>query len=385
MTIRVVADAFALGIEDALAQLPVQARIVEKDEIPRHLHKADALIVRSTLRVDADLLQGTPVRFVATATVGDDHLDKHWLQSQSIVWANAAGSSTDAVVEYIAAAWIHLRNRGYLQEGMTIGVVGVGRIGSRVAALAERLGFSVLRCDPPRAEREGNRGFTSWEETLAQADLLTLHVPLTYEGKHATFHLLDEEALARFRGVGIINAARGDVLKPDACAAWLDQNPKRWIALDCWPDEPACDARLLNHPQLALATPHIAGHSLDGKARNTEYACRALADWLGVPFSWRAEAWLPQPKPRRFGPLPRDPWQAAEAIVARLYPIARDDAAMRAWRKEPADLRARRFQAFRRHYPPRHGWKRERIVLAQAPDSALAKMLAALGLSWEVQ
>ena len=380
----VVADRFALGVEEALAHIPVRARIVEREEIPKAAKEADALIVRSTIRVDAALLAGSRVRFVATATVGDDHIDKKELARRGIAWANAQGSSTQAVVDYMAAVLVELVAQERLAPDACVGVVGVGRIGSRVAALAEALGFSVLRFDPPRAAREGGTGFVSLEDLLAKADVLCLHVPLHDTPPWPTRNLINDKLLTRFRGRGVINAARGGCVDLQALLAWLDEKASRWAVLDCWPHEPRIPASALGHPQLVLATPHIAGHSLDGKARNTEFAVRKLARFFGFSCPWRAQAWLGVPPSVRMPALCGPCWQAAATLLRRLCPIVRDDAVMRSWLGLADDARAKAFAAYRRRYPARRDLPARRVLLPSLPSPALARILHALGLVWGI-
>ena len=378
----VVADRFALGIGDALARLPVRARIVEREEIPGLVKDADALVVRSTLRVDAALLAGSRVRFVATATVGDDHLDKALLARRGIAWANAQGSSTEAVVEYMAAVLVEMVAAGRLAPGAALGVIGVGRIGSQVAAMAETLGFRVLACDPPRAAREGEAGFAPLAALLAEAEALLLHVPLHDEAPWPTRGLVNAALLARFRGRGIVNAARGGCVDLEALLGWLDGDARRWAVLDCWPDEPRIPARALGHRGLVLATPHIAGHSLEGKARNTEFAVRGLARFFGFPCAWRAEAFLGAGQTLRVEITGDDPWRDAARIVRALCPLGRDDAVMRTWARLDRDARARAFSAYRRHYPARRSFRARRVLLSRMPSPMLARLLRALGVSW---
>ncbi len=371
--LRIVADAHVFGAEQAFARIPghaIELRLLETAGItPEALARADVLITRSSLRVDAALLAGSRVRFVATATIGHDHLDTRWLEAQGIVWADAAGSSTGSVVEYMLALLLELHGqRRIALPGLRLGIIGAGRIGGELARIARALGIHVLLNDPPRARNEGAAGFLPLSALLEEADVLSLHTPLIRHGEDATFHLLDAARLARFRGKGIINAARGGCVDNRALAAWLDADADRWAALDCWEHEPAPDPALIRHPRMAIATPHIAGHSLDGKAANTLFACRALCRWLGVPCVWSPDALLPAPSPVAIESAD-EPWETLRRAAGALYPIRRDHAAMRAWGGLPPPEIARRFRDFRRHYPPRRSWARTPLRIEGANDA----------------
>jgi len=153
-----------------------------------------------------------------------------------------------------------------------------------------------------------------------------------------------------------------------ALEAWLDADARRWAALDCWEGEPAPRASLMRHPQLAIGTPHIAGHSLDGKANNTLFACRALCRWLGVPAVWNPDDWLPTPEPVTVQAC-GDPWRTLHRAARALFPLMRDHEAMRGWADKPDAERAAAFRGWRRHYPVRRSWKKVHIRLADADTS----------------
>lgn len=282
--LNIVADAHIWGVEEAFSSLPgidVSLTIMEATEITNaSLQYADALITRSSTRVNEQLLAGTPVRFAATATIGDDHYDKQWLSGQGISFANAAGSSTDSVIEYMLTALLELHARKFIAlPDIRLGIIGAGRIGGALADICRKMDIDTLLNDPPRARCEGDGGFSELDELLDTADILSLHTPLISKGEDKTHHLLDAERLDRFKGRGIINAGRGACLDNTALLNWLDGDQERFAVLDCWENEPAISADLLAHPRLIIATPHIAGHSLDGKAANTLFAYRALCQW----------------------------------------------------------------------------------------------------------
>jgi erythronate-4-phosphate dehydrogenase len=369
-TLNIVADGHVWGAEHAFRALyghDVNLRILPASALDAAaVRDADILLVRSSTRVDAALLAGSRVRFVATATIGDDHVDKGWLSRQGIAFASAAGSSTGSVLEYMVALFLHLHHQGLLPlPGTTLGVIGAGRIGREVVRLAEALGMRVLVNDPPRARQEGAAGFVDLDTLLHEADLLTLHTPLIRQGEDATLHLLDRERLARFHGRGIINAARGACVDNRALADWLDGDDSRFAALDCWEGEPAVSARLLSHPQLVVATPHIAGHSLDGKAANTEAVYRALCRFLRIEPAWAATDDLPACQLVHAVNCNHDIWQGLYAAAMSMYPLVNDHAAFVSWlmMADPAG----EFVRFRRNYPVRRAWSRQQVRFVDAP------------------
>ncbi len=237
---------------------------------------ADALIVRTRTRCNRALLEGSSVRIVATATIGTDHIDLDWSASAGIKVASAAGCNARGVLQWVSAALVWVcRNLGMVPAATTLGVVGVGHVGSLVAEYAESWGFRVLRCDPPRKEREGG-DFRTLDEVLAQSDIVTLHTPFTREGAYPTANLINAEAIKLMpRGAVLFNSSRGGVV--DEQALLLSEHP---FALDTWVGEPEIDPDVL--ASALLATPHIAGYSRQGKATATSMACRAVAEVLGL-------------------------------------------------------------------------------------------------------
>jgi len=360
--LSIVADAHIWGVESAFSSLPgfdVSLRTLEHGNIRREaLMHADILLTRSSTRVNAELLEGTPVRFAATATIGDDHYDKVWLDEQGMAYANAAGSSTGSVIEYMIAALLEMHVREHIHiPGTCIGIIGAGRIGGGFEDVCRKLGMKVLINDPPRARQEGARGFSELDELLAKADVISLHTPLTRDGSDPTSHLINKAALDRFQGHGIINAGRGGVVDNEALADWLDASAERFALLDCWENEPDISHRLLTHPCVTLATPHIAGHSLDGKAANTQFVYNALCRYLGVDPVWNMHDHLPPSKGRPHQvPTGPDIWENLHQAVSRLYDIAEDDRQLRATSTLEGVEKTRAFTHLRRHYPIRRTW-----------------------------
>ena len=371
--LRIVADAHVWGLNSAFSSLPgfdVDLCVVENREITRELlQEADILLTRSSTKVNAELLKGTNVRFAATATIGDDHYDKRWLEANGISWANAAGSSTGSVVEYMITLLLELHVRGLLSiPDSRLGIVGVGRIGSALAGVCERLGMKALYNDPPRERAEGGEQFSSMQRLLGEADIVTLHTPLLRDGGDRTFHLINSDWLSRFQGKGIINVARGGCVDNEALLNWLDSDAERFAVLDCWEGEPDIFKPLLAHPQLVIATPHIAGHSLEGKAANTQYVYSALCSFLGVKPAWNMKDELPAVKGVECVAVDEGLWPSLHALATTLYPIMRDDQMMKAWLELPDESLSDSFFAFRRNYPVRRAWDSRQVTVVDANE-----------------
>jgi len=387
--LHIVADGHIWDVESAFATLPgfdVTLRVLEHRDIRRKaLKNADVLLTRSSTMVNANLLEGTPVRFAATATIGDDHFDKEYLASRGIAFSNASGSSTGSVIEYMITALLNLHVRGLISiPDTSIGIIGAGRIGGKLVKVCNALGMQTFVNDPPRARTEGKSEFCSLDELLKQADVLTLHTPLIRDGEDCTVHLLDAARLSCFRGKGIINAGRGACVDNAAMADWLDGNSEVFAVLDCWENEPAPQQQLLTHPQLVIGTPHIAGHSLDGKAANTQYVYNALCSWLNITPVWHMQDHLPPSDDPVEITCTDNPWRDLFAVATRLYPIDADHKTMRTWGNLPDSDLPEAFTAYRRHYPVRRAWEHVPVHFIHARQThisrTLRKLAQALGM-----
>lgn len=382
--LKIVADAHIWGARSAFSSMPgfdVDLTVLEHREITcEALKDADILLTRSSTKVDATLLKGTAIRFAGTATIGDDHYDKRWLETNAVAWANAAGSSTGSVIEYMMAALLELHLRELISIPDTaLAIIGVGRIGSRLSEVCEKLGMQLLLNDPPRERLEGEESFSSMERVLEEADVVTLHTPLLREGDDRTFHLIDSAWLSRFQGRGIINAARGGCVDNEALLNWLNGDVERFAVLDCWEGEPDISKALLAHPGLVIATPHIAGHSLDGKAANTQYLYHALCSYLGVKPAWSMKDELPAVEEVGCVDVDNDLWRSLHTLATALYPIMRDDQEMKSWLGIADDSLADSFSSFRRNYPVRRAWGSGPVTVVNASE-ALIKYAHAIGI-----
>ncbi|HBR99138.1 MAG TPA: hypothetical protein DD979_17415 [Gammaproteobacteria bacterium] len=342
---NILADENIPQVHEAFAALGTLTARSGREISPSDLQTTDALLVRSVTRVDHDLLSGTPVRFVASATAGLDHIDADYLQSAGITFAHAPGSNALSAAEYVIAALCYwsLRNARPL-DGLSLGVIGCGQVGSRVVRLAQQLGLRCVRNDPPLAAT-GVAELDAIDAALA-CDIVTLHVPLTTDGPHATRTLLSADRLAQLKpGAVLINASRGEVIDEAALLRRVTSQRDLTLMLDVWHNEPAIQLPLL--AETLLATPHIAGYSTDAKLRGTEMIYRAYCDFLGREAHWQ---------PRIDTPMNAEPNDAVTDIrerVLRAYPIDQDDARLRRVLHEPDLEVARHFDQLRKRYPIR--------------------------------
>ena len=243
---------------------------------PEDVKDADALIIRTRTRCDKALLEGSKVSLIATATIGEDHIDLDYCRENGIEVQNAAGCNAGGVMQYVFSALYGVAgHRGIKLSGKTFGIVGVGNVGRKIEEMARYLGFNVLLCDPPRAEAEGPEAFVSLEELLAHSDIVSLHTPLNA----STRAMADEDFFRSMKtGAVFINAARGEIVVDQAL---IDASPKLGaIILDTWNNEPDINLELLEVAH--IATPHIAGYSYEGKSNGTAMAVRAVARRFGI-------------------------------------------------------------------------------------------------------
>jgi erythronate-4-phosphate dehydrogenase len=317
---------------------------------------ADVLLVRSVTRVDRALLEGSGVRFVGTTTIGTDHVDLGWLEQNGIRFSAAPGCNANSVVEYVLSVLSLYAERCALDDWsrLTVGIVGVGNVGSELAEKLARLGFRVKLCDPPRAERqsEGTDTFVDLDEALA-CDIVSLHTPLTRESAHPTFHMIGERELAALTSEQLlINTGRGEVIDTAALRERLDQANAPLVALDVWEQEPRINPELVD--RVWLATPHIAGYSLEGKIQGTEMIYQAISRFLGLPTRKQAGQFLPQPALSKVSFTSAADERAAIRIALRAcYDPRQDDARLRSTMRAPADERGAAFDRLRRDYPVR--------------------------------
>ena len=253
--------------------------------------ESDALIIRTRTKCNSELLSGTPVKFIGTATIGFDHIDTDYCEKNNIKWINAAGCNSSSVQQYIAAALLRIAGEsGFSLEDKVLGIVGVGNVGSKVQNLAKILGMKVILNDPPRARKERKKIFVSLDQVLKESDIITLHVPLNMDGKDKTFHLFDTGIFDKVKnGAWLINSSRGEVVETEALKNAISEEKLAGTVIDVWEKEPEIDIPLMH--AAFLATSHIAGYSTDGKANGTSLIIRELCRFFNVPLAdWFPEA-----------------------------------------------------------------------------------------------
>ncbi|MHA6309159.1 4-phosphoerythronate dehydrogenase PdxB [Hafnia paralvei] len=337
---------------------------------------ADALMVRSVTKVNAELLSGTGVRFVGTATAGTDHVDDRWLSEQGIGFSAAPGCNAIAVVEYVFSSLMMLAERdGFDLREKTVGIVGVGNVGSRLNNRLKALGVQTLLCDPPRAVKGDAETFYPLDKLVQDADILTFHTPLNKTGSDKTLHLVDADLLAALPDNRIlINAARGPIVDNSALLAALKNGKKLSVILDVWEPEPELSLELL--ALVDIGTPHIAGYSLEGKARGTTQVFEAYSEFLGQPQHVALSELLPVPEiasVRVHGALDQ---AKLKRLMHLVYDVRRDDAPLRRVAGQAGE-----FDRLRKHYQERREWS---SLCVLCDDSASVGLLRALGFSAEL-
>ncbi len=339
---------------------------------PEDVRDADALIVRTRTRCDASLLDGSSIRFIATATIGFDHIDTAYCAAHRITWTNAEGCNSASVRQYMAAALFHLaRTHGFALRDRTIGVVGVGNVGSKVAQFCRAIGMRVLLNDPPRERRGDRESFVSLDAIRRESDLITFHVPLNRDGVDRTLHLVDRTFLGSLRPEQILlNTSRGEVVDGNALFDALRAKRLSAAVLDVWEHEPQIDLDLL--AAVAVGTPNIAGYSADGKANGTTMSVQACSRFFGLGI----DDWAPAEVPRPANPaIACDcAGRSGEAIAAELvratYDIVADDRRLRA---SPET-----FEQQRGAYPLRREFPAYTVALTHAAP-AVSEMIAQMG------
>ena len=368
---KIVADQNIPEVAEAFSNLG-HVRLLPGREINRgHLLDCRCLLVRTVTRVDAALLDGTPVEFVGTATIGTDHIDLDYLDSAAIACSNATGCNAEAASEYVVSGLFALaRDRGFDPLRLKAGIVGCGNVGSRLARKLETLGIDCLVNDPPLQQSgDVSRDWIDLDTLLRECDIVSLHVPLTRRGEHATFHLFDHSRLRRLRqGCLLVNAARGEVVDNSALLALLPERDDLAVFLDTWEGEPVINRELLR--RVDLATPHIAGYSVEGRLRGTQMILDAAARHFDREPGWHMSQRLP-PAQRIEGPI--DSWID---LFHRHCNIRRDHDALLAGVDLDDKAFAAHFDGLRRVYPDRLEYERFEIA-AQAtclPNPALREL-----------
>ena len=350
---HIVADENIPLVEEFFADIGSITRVAGRTMSAQDLADADVLLVRSVTQVDETLLSGTPVKFVGTATIGTDHIDQAYLQQQGIGFKSSPGCNAQAVVDYVLSALsVLIDSRGIAFTDLTVGIIGVGNVGYLLRRRLEEMGLTVLAVDPFKDPQDVGE-LVSLDEAL-KADVVSLHTPLTRDGEHPTYHLVNQEKLSLMKSDAcLINSCRGAVVDNQALLAHMKQNAEFESVLDVWENEPELDINLMH--RCMLATPHIAGYSLDGKMRGTEFVYQGLCEFFGLPVRRKLAQFLPEPGIKMVSFSDQVPkYQALRTAIRAAYEIRVDDGVMRSAmiKAEGGSLRET-FDRLRKNYPLR--------------------------------
>lgn len=322
--------------------------------------EADVLLVRSITQVNEKLLSSNEaIRFVGTATIGVDHIDQNYLSSKNVSFSSAPGCNAISVAEYVISSLVVMAER-YLLDifSMTVGIVGAGNTGTRLSEKLSALGIAYKLCDPLLEKTSDKRHFSSLEETLS-CDIISLHVPLTHNCEDATFHLLNEHRLFKLSTEQIlINACRGEVIDNQALLNMKVKGLGPKLVLDVWENEPNVLEALIEHTDISTA--HIAGYSLEGKARGTEMLYQALCKELNIVPELSLEMFLPKAHINEVKINSYFSKNLLNPIVKMVYDVRRDDALFR------QQLTTKGFDFIRKTYPARREFSAVKVSLTKS-------------------
>ena len=315
---------------------------------PQHLVGVDILLVRSVTRVDSNLLQDSAVTFVGSCTIGTDHLDTSYLNKMGIAWANAPGCNANAVVQYVFSAMATLV---FDWDEKVVGIIGCGNVGSRLLECLQAMGVKCLCYDPLIAQDKPE--LTTFDEVLT-ADIISCHTSLTTSGCFPTYHLISENELVQLQSDALlINTSRGAVIDNTALLECLKRRPHFKVALDVWENEPDINVQLLS--KVDIGTPHIAGHSLEGKRQGSIQVYRALSKYLQIDTCDPAALMATQPKPLN-PPKKNDVRSQQNAILLNAYNIIEDNLQLRRWYSQQQKSMPAFFDNLRKNYSVRRDY-----------------------------
>lgn len=282
VSMKIIIDDKIPYIQDAFEGVAEVIYLSGNKTTPEIVKDADAIVTRTRTICNEKLLAGSEVKFIATATIGYDHIDTDYCEAAGIKWTNAPGCNSKSVEQYIASALMVLAERkGWDLNKKCIGIVGVGNVGSKVASVCNLLGMKVLLNDPPRERVEGSDAFVSLKQIMDEADIISLHVPLNMKGEDTTFHLGNKAFLNSLKQKPVlINSCRGEVIETNAVKDALKSGNISGFICDCWENEPDIDLELFALTD--LATPHIAGYSKDGKALGTMMTVHSISNFFAL-------------------------------------------------------------------------------------------------------
>jgi erythronate-4-phosphate dehydrogenase len=378
---KIVADQNIPFVEQCFAHLGRVQLLGGRKITPETLTDADILLVRSITPVNQSLLVQSKVKFVATATIGFEHVDLDYLARRGIGFASAPGSNAISVAEYIVAALLALgKKHKFTLAGKSIGIVGVGNVGSKVAVKCAALGMKTVLNDPPLARKTGDPKYRPLEDVFG-CDFVTLHTPLSKEGPDKTYHLADAAFFGKLKkGAFFLNTSRGSVMETGALKQAMQEKKLAGVVLDVWENEPNIDPQLL--ASVDLSTPHIAGYSFDGKVAGLIMIYNAACNHFQIQPQHTMGDFLPEPKVSEIHITPEDlkldPEHIIHDTVQQVYVINRDDFNTREILQQEPEKRGEFFDLLRKNYPQRREFQNTRVYLPDAGCLA-AKKLAGIG------
>lgn len=370
---QILADQNMPLVEEFFSEIGQITRFTGRELSPEQLRDTDVLLVRSITQVDQTLLNtADKLKFVGTATIGTDHIDQQLLSDRGIAFSSAPGCNATAVAEYVIASLFALAQEdGFSLKGKTVGVVGVGNIGSRLVTKLEALGCQILLCDPPKQDNGQLEQGVNLEHILENADIVSFHVPLVKEGNYKTRHLLNANNLPKLKeGAVVINSCRGDVIDNQALLQFMRDGANLSLVLDVWEGEPDIEQALI--PFTRIGSVHIAGHSLEGKAGGTEMLYHALCDTLGLAVKHTMADFLPQPELKEVWLGSSFNGTNIAQLVHSVYDARRDFGLLK------SELNSKGFDYLRKNYPGRREFS---TLTVHCACSELTKYLSQLGFS----
>jgi erythronate-4-phosphate dehydrogenase len=350
---KIVADANIPYLKEAMKDIGEVQAFPGKELTAGTVKDAELLFVRSTIKVNQALLENSRVRFIATATIGTDHIDFDFLQKNNIAFSAAPGSNSNSVAEWFVNSLLTLAERRNISlYGKVIGVVGVGNVGSKIVRNAAALGMKVLLCDPPLARKTNDAKYRPLDELLEACDILTFHVPLEKKGEDKTVHLLHADNLKKIKpNTILINASRGPVIDGKALLEAIERKHFLGVILDVWETEPSPEPALIH--AVDLGSPHVAGHSLDGKALGTQMVYQAACRFLQIEPTWRASQSLPETSVSHLSLSGASDEALILQAMRSLHRVEEDDTFMRKLAALSTDEMSKQFSSYRNQYRPR--------------------------------
>jgi len=376
---KIVADANIPFVKECFSSIGEVTVIGGREMTPWSVADADILLVRSITPVGVDLLAGSRVRFVGTATIGFDHIDVDFLARNNIGFASAPGSNANSAAEYVIAGLLDIGQRYALDlEGRSIGIIGVGNVGSRVAKKCAAMGMDVYLNDPPLQRQTGDKKYLPLEK-LYDCDFITFHTPLTFEGRDKTYHLADEKFFKSLKHRCVfVNASRGGVVDSRSLQSAIKSGRLRAVALDVWENEPDIDIELLK--MVDIGTPHIAGYSLDGKIAGMIMIYKAACEYFELEPKFDMENFLPEPSvpEMKLDSNITNDQDALLSAVQKIYRIDKDDTRLRRVLDKPVEDRGKYFDSLRKNYHVRREFQNISVIVKDTYAN-LAKKLIGIG------